>query len=470
MKKILTVLTGALCVTIGAGWQGQRLAVPFWIPPAKQPPKVVVSIPQPPPVVDPVPVSVGPITLRVTPSQTHAAGPGELWVHVAVRAPGERTSAHAPTDWILVIDRSGSMMARGKMKHAKAAARFLAQNLPAHDRIALVGFDHVANILHPLSAATDRGAFDGSVEGLFPRGSTNILEGLRLGLSAVDSSATDRVRRILFLTDGMDSFGEQNAHTMRQLAREAGRNGVSITTMGMGAEFQEDLLVQIAEASGGRYVYLGDPSQMSTLYKEELSHGGAVRATDLTLTLTYGAPVQASMLVGSDGESVATRQQQVILGTLAAGETRNLMVKIGHNGGAGSLLELRLDGKVVGQGAGPLRVEQSLALERAANAAEADASVNPLVIALAEKFQLANVVEGAMNMVAQGKKQEAQQLLEKEAKDLSARASKSGAAVDQDRRNLEQVLKDVNDLNATDADSLGAFVKQQKWNAYQWRR
>lgn len=467
MKKLMTLLGGALLVTMAAGWQGTRLAVPFWIPP--QPPKAVLSalVPVTPPVSPVVPVATGPVTMRVTPSRTHVTAAGDLYVHIAVRAPGEVSKDHVPTDWILVLDRSGSMMARGKMKHAKAAVRALAQGLHAEDRVALVGFDHVANILHPLARLENKESFDASVEGLFPRGSTNLLEGLELGLTAVDRTATDRARRILFMTDGIDSFGEQNAHRMREIARQAGLEGISITTMGMGAEFQENLLVQIAEASGGRYVYLGDPAQMATLYQEELAHGGAVVATDLKLTLTYDASARGSTLLGSVGEPMFPRGQ-VVLGSLAAGETRNLVVKIAHTGVAAPILSLQLEGRAA-RGGEKVQIVQTLEIQRAADAAEADASVNPLVLALAEKFEVSHRVETALDMVASGRKQEAQQILEDQIQGLRASGAK-GPDVEQDRQKVEQVLKEVRSLAATDSDAVGAFVKQQKWNTYQWRR
>ena len=76
----------------------------------------------------------------------------------------------------------------------------------------------------------------------------------------------ETVTRVLLLSDGLANRGVTDPRAIRRLVRGARQGGVAISTLGVGVDYDEDLMQDIAENGGGRYSYIEHPNQMADIF------------------------------------------------------------------------------------------------------------------------------------------------------------------------------------------------------------
>lgn len=170
---------------------------------------------------------------------------------VSVSAQGE--GAQAPLNLCFVLDRSGSMMGT-PLKTVKDAARKIIDRLTERDRISIIAFDHKAEVLVNNQLATDLDAIKRRIDDLRAGGGTCIDDGLKLGISELAKEKEDFVSQLLLLTDGENEHGD-NARAMK-LADVATGYNLTVSTLGFGDHWNQDVLEQIADAGGGSLNYI----------------------------------------------------------------------------------------------------------------------------------------------------------------------------------------------------------------------
>ena len=228
----------------------------------------------------------------------------------------------------LVIDRSGSMEAAGKMSYAKEAAKILVDQLTSHDRLAVVEYDDQISVLYPSSPVESPRFIKEQIERLYPRGMTNLTGGMMEGVEQVLSFRnSEYLHRVILLSDGLANKGITEPYRIRDLVRDARRQNVRITTLGLGADFNEDLMQMIAENSGGNYYFIENPRQMVRIYKHELDLMYATTACDVECIFTSDDAVNSLEVFGYPS---TTKGNQTIISMedFYAGENRSLLLRI----------------------------------------------------------------------------------------------------------------------------------------------
>ena len=200
--------------------------------------------------------------LVATTVSTHAEGVEDGWFMLLLTPPPSSTAA-IPRDLTLVVDVSGSMSGP-KLEQAKAALQQALGGLTPRDRFRLIAF---ASQVRPLAAgwlpATSdnirtAGAF---VDGLAAGGGTNIEEALNTALS--DSTDSERVSLVVFVTDGQPSVGE--AAPDRLAADAAARIGRRrIFTVGIGQDVNTYLLDRLSVEGRGTATYVPPNASVET--------------------------------------------------------------------------------------------------------------------------------------------------------------------------------------------------------------
>jgi len=375
-------------------------------------------------------------------------------------------------------------MARGKLDYARSAAKIAGKNLGPEDRIALITFDQVSRVIRPLAPLTDRDAYDATVNSIQPGGSTNLYQGLKDGGDQLQGDGRgNRVRRILLLTDGLASFGETDPAAFVELAKTYGRAGIAVTTLGLGNEYNEDLLVQVADFSGGHYAYLDHPMFIAKVYGREVESLKTLVAKAAWLKIKVSPTVDISRVLGPKGYFLEGRLLTIPLGDFASGETRNVVLDLTvHSPGpapdassspppAGWVVEASVSYRNPSAEDQELQTQQSLNIGLATSGADQFASRDAAVEEIVEGFTSSLVLEKASALVALGQRHEAKEMLLEQAQRIRERpgqnASRSGRLSQAD--NLEQTATALVEV-AQDADSVSRFVKQQKFNAYQLAR
>lgn len=169
-----------------------------------------------------------------------------------------------PLDLTLVVDVSGSMTAEGRMDYVKRGLNKMSEQLERGDRVNLVIFDNqVCTPLEDYVQGRDApSVLSEAIDQLRPRGSTDLdaglHEGYRLaGKFASQDSAHDRNHRVMVLTDALLNTGDVNPDTVSEIAKNYENNGVRLTGVGVGREFNDAVLDKLTEKGKGAYVYLG---------------------------------------------------------------------------------------------------------------------------------------------------------------------------------------------------------------------
>jgi Ca-activated chloride channel family protein len=222
------------------------------------------------------------------------AGDGAATLMIRIVAPvlPERASAsRPPVDLAFVIDRSGSMAGR-PIELAKQAVSHAAGMLDRRDRAALVVYDDHIDVIHPLMPVDtrNRNELRLGLAQVDARGSTNLCDGWLTGCRELarhetKAAASDRIRRSILLTDGLANVGERSPDAIFRHATELRQRGISTTTLGMGEHFEESLLLGMAEAGGGNFVYLDSTSQLAHTFERELGRLTTTTATKVNLRL-----------------------------------------------------------------------------------------------------------------------------------------------------------------------------------------
>lgn len=183
----------------------------------------------------------------------------------------------------LVLDRSGSMEGE-KIARARAAAAYCIDQLLAQDRVSVVIFDDVIDVLVPSQNVEDREAIKRSFARILSRNSTALHEAwVRGGMQVSEHLTPGAINRVLLITDGLANVGETNTDRIVSQAGGLAQRGVSTSTIGIGSDFNEDLLIPMAESAGGNAWHVKEPSDMERIFAIELE--GLIAQTGNTVSL-----------------------------------------------------------------------------------------------------------------------------------------------------------------------------------------
>src|SRR5262245_3571073 len=175
--------------------------------------------------------------------------------------PGER--GRAPLNVAIVIDKSGSMQG-SKIEQAKAAARAALSQLREDDIVSIVAYDDTVEVLVPATKVSDREVIDRGIKRLSAGGMTALFAGVVKGAGEVRKFLSrERVNRVVLLSDGAANIGPASAGELAQLGRSLRKEGIAVTTVGLGLGYNEDLMVGLAQGSGGQHVFIEHERQLA---------------------------------------------------------------------------------------------------------------------------------------------------------------------------------------------------------------
>lgn len=184
---------------------------------------------------------------------------------------GRSSTQRRPLNLALVIDRSASMADEGKFDYAMQAARLVIENLTERDIVSIVAFNQEAVVLSPAGSAVNNKFLDHRLDEIAPEGWTNLSAGLLEAFAQLERSGhDDETMRVIVLTDGKANRGITDPNALRRLAGSARSRGIVVSTMGCGADFDERVLIAMAEAGGGRYTYVQSTEQIPEAMAAEL--------------------------------------------------------------------------------------------------------------------------------------------------------------------------------------------------------
>jgi Ca-activated chloride channel family protein len=171
----------------------------------------------------------------------------------------------------IALDRSGSMAEGRKMAHAREAAIFAVEQLLPTDRVSVTIFDDAVETIVPSTPAADKARIIRRLGDVQPGGTTALHAGWAEGGAQVASHLnSEGLNRVLLLSDGLANVGLSDPKAIAADVRSLTARGVSTTTMGVGDQYNEDLLEAMANAGDGNYYYIQTPRQLADIFQTEL--------------------------------------------------------------------------------------------------------------------------------------------------------------------------------------------------------
>jgi len=232
-----------------------------------------------------------------------------------------------PFNLCLVLDRSTSMQGV-RLQRVKDATNFIIDFLDDFDIFSLVTFSDRAEVVIPAQSGIDKAFAKSRVSTIRSSGGTEILQGMLMGLSEIDRwRSPDMVNHLILLTDGQTYGGERECV---EEAEAAARRQVSITTMGIGQDWNDKLLDEISRKSGGTSTYIDSASRVTSFFRECIHTLTTIIARDLhiTLRMSENAQIQEIFRVSPHMEQLYVENGTINLGQLGTEQPTSVILEI----------------------------------------------------------------------------------------------------------------------------------------------
>jgi Ca-activated chloride channel family protein len=243
--------------------------------------------------------------------------------------PSEQRRARPPVNVAFVIDRSGSMGGQ-KIKLAKQAVQTAVSLLKPTDRFAIVTYDELIDVVAPATGATAEAKRNATraLKDVDARGSTNLGEGWLRGCEQVATIQDERyISRVILLTDGLANQGITDHDELRRHAGALRARGVMTTTIGLGEDFNEELLRAMSLEGGGNFYFVERASQILDTMTSELQETLDIVARAVTLTVSGPNILTIEPLTDAVVERVGDAWR-VILGDAVAEQEFEVVLRI----------------------------------------------------------------------------------------------------------------------------------------------
>jgi len=220
---------------------------------------------------------------------------GYLYLEARMKRMESSTKHKVPLNIALVLDRSGSM-AGEKMDFAKKAAFGIIDRLSPADFVSIVVYDELIDVVQPSTSVQFRDSIKMKLARIKPRGSTNLWGGSEKGYEQVKANfKKEYINRVLLISDGNITAGPKIPSRIIGWVQEyKDIEGISISTFGVGIDYNETLMTDMAENGAGNYYFIDRADKLEGMFSKELSGLQNVLAqeAELTITLPKGVTVE----------------------------------------------------------------------------------------------------------------------------------------------------------------------------------
>jgi Ca-activated chloride channel family protein len=248
----------------------------------------------------------------------------DRYVLITLRSPAElppgqaapTESGRPPLTFTAVLDVSGSMQGE-KLAHARDAIRLALHRLREGDLLSLVTFDsQVRCVLEPTGFGTGtRRVVESALAEIQASGMTALDGGLVLGIEKA-MQKPQGTNLVLLLSDGQANVGVTDLEQIGSRSAAARGRGITVSSLGVGTDYHEALLAEIANQGGGRYYHILSPTQIATFLAGELGEMASLAAWEARLILDLPAGAALIPLTSAYPAEQEGRQAKVTIGDI----------------------------------------------------------------------------------------------------------------------------------------------------------
>ena len=243
-----------------------------------------------------------------------------------------------PLNLVVVVDTSGSMAADDRIGFVREGLHLLVDQLQEGDRVALVRYSSSVEVLSDL-AVLDRSQLHLAINRLVASGSTNIFDGLKTGFAIADESFDlARQNRVIFLSDGLATAGNTSDTDILDMAVQHISKGIGLTSIGVGREFNVDLMRGLAERGAGNFYFLEDAAAVREVFVDELDYFVTPLAVSVRIEVEAGSAYDIGEVLGTRLWKASGESGEVFIpGVFVASRTDNQPDPDGRRGGGSAI-------------------------------------------------------------------------------------------------------------------------------------
>ncbi|MBO7725684.1 MAG: VWA domain-containing protein [Thermoguttaceae bacterium] len=218
----------------------------------------------------------------------------------------------------LVIDKSGSMSG-DRIKQAKEAAACAVNQMNENDIVSVVVYDSDVNVLVPATKLTDKKSVLEKIDTINADGTTALYAGTEKGAEEVKKFFDKgRVNRVILLSDGMANVGPSEPSDLKKLGQKVGGDGITVTTLGLGDGYNEDLMQQLAQAADGNHAFITSEKNLVEVFDEEFKTVTKVVASEVSCKVICADGIRPIRVMNRDakieGQEVSFSWNQIYSG------------------------------------------------------------------------------------------------------------------------------------------------------------
>ncbi|MGI6294522.1 MAG: vWA domain-containing protein [Armatimonadota bacterium] len=269
------------------------------------------------------------ITVECTPENKYALPTANTRNHVLVQITGTGAvmGARMPLNLCLILDRSGSMEGP-PMEYMKRACSYVVDLLEPTDVLSIVAFTDQAEVIMPARRVVNKQLIKQHIDMLQVGNTTDLYGGIQLGSSQIASvSSPGYVNRALLFTDGEPTAGIKDFSSIVGQVAEQKSRGITLTALGFGMDYNEELLASIAKRSGGNYYYITRPELIPEIFRKELETLMNVVARNVKMRVHTSRWVQVRQIYNKL-PTFGHRSAEVTLADLERGQTQTAIIEL----------------------------------------------------------------------------------------------------------------------------------------------
>lgn len=221
----------------------------------------------------------------------------------------ERTGSaeRVPVNVAIVLDKSGSMSGQ-KIQKAREAAIMAVRRLSNDDIVSVVTYDNTVRVVVPATKAVDREQIISAIRRVGPGGNTALFAGVSKGADELRKFLDrNKVNRLVLLSDGIANVGPSSPGDLRNLGAGLSRQGMTVTTLGLGVDYNEDLMQSLASAADGNHMFIEQPSDLVKFFDLEFGDVMSVVAQDVDVQISCAEGVRPIRVLGREADIIGNK-------------------------------------------------------------------------------------------------------------------------------------------------------------------
>ncbi len=402
------------------------------------------------------------VTLTVTPEReaVHPKSSARTVLQVEVTAKPSSQKRTLPLNLALVLDKSGSMSG-AKIERARQAAGVALDQLGPDDIFSMVVYDSEVSVLiepQRVRGAKEKRALKRRIEAIEAGSNTALYGGVERGAEQLEKFLSEEnVSRVVLLSDGLANEGPSSTEDLERLGERLLGRGISVSTIGLGDDYNEDLMTALAEASRANYYYVRDAERLPSIFEEELDSVQSLVARRVEIEIQLADGIKPVGVLGEEGLTFRDGALRIPLEDLTGSQSRRFLIECEVPEAAKDRADLATvsveyeDADSGEQGS----QRESAAVRIAATVEESDDSVQTKVISNRAVTSNRMAKERAVKLADAGRADEAAEVLRDQ---MSQNAALPAAAKSELIESEQSVLKD----KAAELESTGSFGKASR--------